>query len=132
MRRKTKALMRKKSKWRKGINTDLLLKFYVNRWGWRFGNHPKCSFRKNNGSTMPGRPRNWTECTINDPYLNCLAWNASSRVSRAYAPHQILPPTCSTIVPYPLAGRREEVAWRELCCIVSIAGCGCVKGTKKT
>ena len=80
---------------------------------------------------MPGRPRNWTKCTIDDPYLNCLSWNASSRVSRAYAANQILPPTCSTIVPYPLTGWREQVARRKLCCIVSIAGCGCVTKNKK-
>lgn len=110
---------------------DSLLVFYVNICGRRVGDFLKCSRRKNHGGIRPRRLRNRSQCPINNFYLNGRALNAGSSDCRAYAPHQILSPAGSTIIPYPLAGRPEQVTWRELVRISSITGCGCMNKNRE-
>jgi hypothetical protein len=93
---------------------DLLLEFYVNQSCRRICDGAKCGRGEDYGSPIRWRPWPWCLCSINNPNLNDFVWKASSRDSCTDASHQVLSPTCCTIVPYSLAGRGKNVAWREM------------------
>lgn len=104
----------------------LLLEFNVNKRSRSVGDGSKCSCGKHHGSIIPRRPRHRSECAIHNLDLNRLPRNASFRDSGAYAPHQILPSTSCSIVPYSFSGRSEQVAWRKLWRITTKTGCSCM------
>ncbi len=102
----------------------LLLKFYIDgssRW---ISNIPKSSFGQYNGrAACRWRGGRW-KSIINDFYLNRLTWLTRTGNRGTNAPDQILSPTGCPIVPYSIAGRREQIIRRKLRRVVAEAGGG--------
>ena len=104
---------------------NLLLKFNVNGGSGTVGNCSESGFGKDNGGGGIGGPRNGGLGTIKDPNLNDLVWNTGSWNSSTNAPHQVLPPTRSTIVPNTLTRSPKHVARWERRYISPVTGRRC-------